>query len=192
MSFLFSNDLSFRSRSRTNYKAHGDLIQHQHTSFFFLLQLRQREIDNIRETDMDFTTTNFTALSSNLLPLVIYINSSRHYLNQPEDTAATTNLHGGRKKKVILLSLLAVTLIIASAVSAMLLLRNGSGSTESQREMDVERSLLCNCVVNFLLEERYLLTAFELLHELLDDGREPVNFLLFFFFSEFSFNSEFI
>ncbi|KAL9265487.1 RAB11-binding protein RELCH-like protein [Drosera capensis] len=37
--------------------------------------------------------------------------------------------------------------------------------------MDVERSSLCNCVVNFLLEENYLLTAFELLHELLDDGR---------------------
>ncbi|KAM0957386.1 hypothetical protein TB1_024878 [Malus domestica] len=34
--------------------------------------------------------------------------------------------------------------------------------------MDVERSSLCNCVVNFLLEENYLLTAFELL----DDGRE--------------------
>ncbi|KAL9226524.1 hypothetical protein vseg_002329 [Gypsophila vaccaria] len=38
--------------------------------------------------------------------------------------------------------------------------------------MDVERSSLCNCVVNFLLEENYLLTAFELLHELLDDGRD--------------------
>ncbi|XP_054814249.1 uncharacterized protein LOC129314831 [Prosopis cineraria] len=37
--------------------------------------------------------------------------------------------------------------------------------------MDVGRSSLCNCVVNFLLEENYLLTAFELLHELLDDGR---------------------
>ncbi|KAA0031914.1 lisH domain and HEAT repeat-containing protein KIAA1468-like protein [Cucumis melo var. makuwa] len=36
--------------------------------------------------------------------------------------------------------------------------------------MDVERSSLCNCVVNFLLEENYVLTAFELLHELLDDG----------------------
>ncbi|PSR87835.1 LisH domain and HEAT repeat-containing protein [Actinidia chinensis var. chinensis] len=34
--------------------------------------------------------------------------------------------------------------------------------------MDVERSSLCNCVVNFLLEENYLLTAFELL----DDGRD--------------------
>ncbi|KAK7340929.1 hypothetical protein VNO77_21647 [Canavalia gladiata] len=38
--------------------------------------------------------------------------------------------------------------------------------------MDVERSSLCNCVVNFLLEENYILTAFELLHELLDDGRD--------------------
>ncbi|KNA11926.1 hypothetical protein SOVF_130650 [Spinacia oleracea] len=38
--------------------------------------------------------------------------------------------------------------------------------------MDVERSSLCNCVVNFLLEENYLLSAFELLHELLDDGRD--------------------
>lgn len=38
--------------------------------------------------------------------------------------------------------------------------------------MDVEKSSLCNCVVNFLLEENYLLSAFELLHELLDDGRD--------------------
>ncbi|KAL8161817.1 hypothetical protein V2J09_013306 [Rumex salicifolius] len=38
--------------------------------------------------------------------------------------------------------------------------------------MDVDRSSLCNCVVNFLIEENYLLTAFELLHELLDDGRD--------------------
>ncbi|KAM7267848.1 hypothetical protein ACFE04_010014 [Oxalis oulophora] len=38
--------------------------------------------------------------------------------------------------------------------------------------MDVERSSLVNCVVNFLLEENYILTAFELLHELLDDGRD--------------------
>ena len=59
--------------------------------------------------------------------------SSRHYLNQPEDAAATANLRGGgRKKKIILLSLLAVTLIIASAVSAtLLILRNGSGSIGS-------------------------------------------------------------
>ncbi|XP_017405551.1 uncharacterized protein LOC108319049 [Vigna angularis] len=40
-----------------------------------------------------------------------------------------------------------------------------------ERMMEVERSSLFNCVVNFLLEENYLLTAFELLHELLDDGR---------------------
>ncbi|XP_068641158.1 uncharacterized protein [Aristolochia californica] len=38
--------------------------------------------------------------------------------------------------------------------------------------MDVEKSSLCNCVVNFLLEENYLLSAFELLHELLEDGRD--------------------
>ncbi|GFZ18914.1 HEAT repeat-containing protein [Actinidia rufa] len=38
--------------------------------------------------------------------------------------------------------------------------------------MDVERSSLCNCVVNFLLEVNYLMTAFKLLHELLDDGRD--------------------
>ncbi|KAF5750171.1 hypothetical protein HS088_TW03G00503 [Tripterygium wilfordii] len=38
--------------------------------------------------------------------------------------------------------------------------------------MNVERSSLCNWAVNFLLEENYLLTAFELLHELLDDGRD--------------------
>lgn len=37
--------------------------------------------------------------------------------------------------------------------------------------MEVEKSSLCNFVVNFLLEENYVLTAFELLHELLDDGR---------------------
>ncbi|KAL0461995.1 UNVERIFIED_CONTAM: RAB11-binding protein RELCH [Sesamum latifolium] len=37
--------------------------------------------------------------------------------------------------------------------------------------MDVEKSTLCNFVVNFLLEENYLLSAFELLHELLEDGR---------------------
>ncbi|KAG9450463.1 hypothetical protein H6P81_010428 [Aristolochia fimbriata] len=38
--------------------------------------------------------------------------------------------------------------------------------------MDVEKSSLCNCVVNFLLEENYLLSAFELLHELIEDGRD--------------------
>ncbi|KAL8117968.1 hypothetical protein AgCh_015750 [Apium graveolens] len=38
--------------------------------------------------------------------------------------------------------------------------------------MDVEKASLCNCVVNFLLEENYLLSAFELLQELLDDGRD--------------------
>ncbi|XP_062150654.1 uncharacterized protein LOC133859309 [Alnus glutinosa] len=49
--------------------------------------------------------------------------------------------------------------------------------------MDVERSSLCNCAVNFLLEERYLLTAFELLHELLDDGRDAQAIRLKEFFS---------
>ncbi|MBA0758203.1 hypothetical protein Gotri_021221 [Gossypium trilobum] len=50
--------------------------------------------------------------------------------------------------------------------------------------MDVERSSLCNCVVNFLLEENYLLTAFELLHELLDDGRDAQAIRLKEFFSD--------
>ncbi|KAK6255756.1 hypothetical protein SCA6_017061 [Theobroma cacao] len=50
--------------------------------------------------------------------------------------------------------------------------------------MDVERSSLCNCVVNFLLEENYLLTAFELLHELLDDGRDAQAIRLKEFFTD--------
>nr|GME05259.1 lisH domain and HEAT repeat-containing protein KIAA1468 homolog isoform X1 [Ipomoea batatas] len=50
--------------------------------------------------------------------------------------------------------------------------------------MDVERSSLCNCVVNFLLEENYLLTAFELLHELLDDGRDDQAIRLKEFFAD--------
>ncbi|XP_048129377.1 RAB11-binding protein RELCH isoform X1 [Rhodamnia argentea] len=50
--------------------------------------------------------------------------------------------------------------------------------------MDVERSSLCNCVVNFLLEENYLLTAFELLHELLDDGRDAHAIRLREFFAD--------
>ncbi|KAL5745067.1 hypothetical protein ACOSP7_026213 [Xanthoceras sorbifolium] len=50
--------------------------------------------------------------------------------------------------------------------------------------MDVERSSLCNCVVNFLLEEKYLLTAFELLQELLDDGRDVQAIRLKDFFSD--------
>ncbi|KAG8384107.1 hypothetical protein BUALT_Bualt04G0083600 [Buddleja alternifolia] len=50
--------------------------------------------------------------------------------------------------------------------------------------MDVERSSLCNCVVNFLLEENYLLSAFELLHELLDDGRDDQAIRLKQFFSD--------
>ncbi|KAL6125678.1 hypothetical protein ACLB2K_073733 [Fragaria x ananassa] len=52
--------------------------------------------------------------------------------------------------------------------------------------MDVEKSSLCNCVVNFLLEENYLLTAFELLHELLDDGRDDQAIRLKNFFSDSS------
>ncbi|XP_042500230.1 RAB11-binding protein RELCH-like isoform X2 [Macadamia integrifolia] len=52
--------------------------------------------------------------------------------------------------------------------------------------MDVERSSLCNCVVNFLLEENYLLTAFELLHELLDDGRDVHAIRLKEFFADIS------
>ncbi|CAK9150667.1 unnamed protein product [Ilex paraguariensis] len=50
--------------------------------------------------------------------------------------------------------------------------------------MDLERSSLCNCVVNFLLEENYLLSAFELLHELLDDGRDAHAIRLKEFFSD--------
>ncbi|XP_050227728.1 uncharacterized protein LOC126677239 [Mercurialis annua] len=50
--------------------------------------------------------------------------------------------------------------------------------------MDVERSSLCNCVVNFLLEENYILTAFELLHELLDDGRDDHAIRLKEFFAD--------
>ncbi|KAK9111100.1 hypothetical protein Scep_018619 [Stephania cephalantha] len=49
--------------------------------------------------------------------------------------------------------------------------------------MDVEKSSLCNCVVNFLLEENYLLSAFELLHELLEDGRDAQAMRLKEFFS---------
>ncbi|XP_027358222.1 RAB11-binding protein RELCH homolog isoform X2 [Abrus precatorius] len=50
--------------------------------------------------------------------------------------------------------------------------------------MEVERSSLCNCVVNFLLEENYILTAFELLHELLDDGRHDQAIRLQQYFSD--------
>lgn len=50
--------------------------------------------------------------------------------------------------------------------------------------MDESRSSLCNCVVNFLLEENYLLTAFELLHELLDDGRDNQAIRLKQFFAD--------
>lgn len=50
--------------------------------------------------------------------------------------------------------------------------------------MNVERTSLCNCVVNFLLEENYILTAFELLHELLDDGRHDQAIRLQQYFSD--------
>ncbi|KAI3785242.1 hypothetical protein L1987_44357 [Smallanthus sonchifolius] len=50
--------------------------------------------------------------------------------------------------------------------------------------MDVEKSSLCNCVVNFLLEENYFLSAFELLHELLDDGRDDQAIRLKEFFAD--------
>ncbi|KAJ4960017.1 hypothetical protein NE237_019927 [Protea cynaroides] len=52
--------------------------------------------------------------------------------------------------------------------------------------MDVVKSSVCNCVVNFLLEENYLLTAFELLHELLDDGRDAQAIRLKEFFADTS------
>ncbi|XP_043700989.1 RAB11-binding protein RELCH homolog isoform X2 [Telopea speciosissima] len=52
--------------------------------------------------------------------------------------------------------------------------------------MDVEKSSLCNCVVNFLLEENYFLTAFELFHELLDDGRDAQAIRLKEFFADTS------
>ncbi|XP_073108606.1 uncharacterized protein [Elaeis guineensis] len=54
----------------------------------------------------------------------------------------------------------------------------------SSRAMDVEQSSLCNWVVNFLLEEKYLLTAFELLQELLEDGRHDQAIRLREFFSD--------
>lgn len=43
---------------------------------------------------------------------------------------------------------------------------------------------LCNCVVNFLLEERYHLTALELLQELQEDGRHAQTLRLRSFFSD--------
>lgn len=52
------------------------------------------------------------------------------------------------------------------------------------RAKDVQRSSLCNCVVNFLLQEGYLLTAFELLHELVEDGRHDQAIRLRDFFSD--------
>ncbi|PKU83044.1 hypothetical protein MA16_Dca007715 [Dendrobium catenatum] len=55
---------------------------------------------------------------------------------------------------------------------------------DSSRVMNVERSSLCNCVVNFLLEEGYMLTAFELLHELIEDGRDDQAIRLREYFSD--------
>ncbi|PKA61462.1 hypothetical protein AXF42_Ash014379 [Apostasia shenzhenica] len=55
---------------------------------------------------------------------------------------------------------------------------------DPSRSMNVERSSLCNCVVNFLLEEGYQLTAFELLHELLEDGRHDQAIRLREYFSD--------
>jgi hypothetical protein len=43
---------------------------------------------------------------------------------------------------------------------------------------------LCNCVVNFLLEEKYHLTALELLQELQEDGRHAQALRLRSFFSD--------
>ncbi|KAG2399368.1 Glucan endo-1,3-beta-glucosidase [Vigna angularis] len=58
------------------------------------------------------------------------------------------------------------------------------GRIGKKEKMDVERSSLCNCVVNFLLKENYVLTAFELLHELLDDGRDDQAIRLKQYFSD--------
>ncbi|XP_078428527.1 HEAT repeat-containing protein isoform X2 [Wolffia australiana] len=56
----------------------------------------------------------------------------------------------------------------------------------SSRGMDAEKSSLCNFVVDFLLRENYLLTAFELLHELVEDGRHDQAIRLRDFFSDSS------
>ncbi|CAL9084218.1 unnamed protein product [Musa textilis] len=60
----------------------------------------------------------------------------------------------------------------------------GMGDPASRRAMDVERTSLCNCVVNFLLQENYLLTAFELLHELVEDGHHDQAIRLRNFFAD--------
>ena len=36
--------------------------------------------------------------------------------------------------------------------------------------MEVESASLCNVVIKYLLDQQYLLTAFELMHELIEDG----------------------
>ncbi|KAJ4808089.1 LisH domain and HEAT repeat-containing protein KIAA1468 [Rhynchospora pubera] len=56
----------------------------------------------------------------------------------------------------------------------------GKGSIEEEGKW----ASLCNCVVNFLLEEGYQLTAFELLHELLEDGRHDHAIRLKNYFSD--------
>jgi transposase len=56
----------------------------------------------------------------------------------------------------------------------------GKGSIEEEGKW----ASMCNCVVNFLLEEGYQLTAFELLHELLEDGRHDHAIRLKNFFSD--------
>ncbi|XP_051149752.1 uncharacterized protein LOC127264322 [Andrographis paniculata] len=50
--------------------------------------------------------------------------------------------------------------------------------------MNAEKASSCNFVVNFLLEENYLLSAFELFHELLEDGRDNQAIRLKEFFSD--------
>ncbi|XP_072993401.1 uncharacterized protein [Typha latifolia] len=60
-----------------------------------------------------------------------------------------------------------------------------SSSSRSAAAAEGDRwSSLCNCVVNFLLEEKYHLTAFELLHELIEDGRHDHAIRLRQFFSD--------
>ncbi|KAJ0960357.1 hypothetical protein J5N97_001807 [Dioscorea zingiberensis] len=49
---------------------------------------------------------------------------------------------------------------------------------------DMQRSSLCNCIVNFFFQEGYLLTTFELLHELVEDGRHDQAIRLCDFFSD--------
>lgn len=50
--------------------------------------------------------------------------------------------------------------------------------------MEVEHASLCNVVIKFLLDQQYLLTAFELLHELIEDGHADRAIRLQQFFSD--------